>query len=255
MNPNDPYADIAPFYALEQAELADDLTFFAALAAEAPGPVLDLGCGAGRVAAALAARGLPVTAIDASPAMLALARAALQGQPGAPIHLVQADLRSFRTTTSHVLAVCAAGTFAHLLTSADQLRALRAVRAALAPGGRLALVLQNPYHLVIDPPAGEWVLQWSGVEAQTSATVLKLVANEADLAQQHLFVTLAYDVTAPNGTTRRHLSQFTLRWTYQPELDLLLRRAGLTPEEWYGDYDRSPYGGTSPLLIAVARRP
>jgi SAM-dependent methyltransferase len=51
---------------------ADVLDLFAKLAGE--GPVLDVGCGPGRVVGLLAERGLPVTGIDLSPGMIEVAR-------------------------------------------------------------------------------------------------------------------------------------------------------------------------------------
>lgn len=251
---HDPYGPIARYYALEQGELNDDLPFFTALARQTGGPVLDLGCGDGRVAEALAALGLPVTAVDSSPAMLALAHRRVGGRAGSAVAVQQGDLVRLRAGGGFKLAICAAGTFAHVTTTEDQLRALRAIHRSLAPGGRLALVLQNPYQLVVDPPNGELVVQWRGVDPETGNAITKLVTNEADLAEQQLYVSVAYDVTQRDGLMRRYASEFTLRWSYRPELELLLQRAGFSIEAWYGDYEGGGYAGESPLLIALAAR-
>lgn len=251
---HDPYGPIARYYALEQGELNDDLPFFTALARQTGGPVLDLGCGDGRVAEALAAMGLPVTAVDSSPAMLALASRRLGGRAGQGVDVRRGDLVRLRTGAGFKLAICAAGTFAHVTTTDDQLRALRAMHRSLAPDGRLALVLQNPYQLVVDPPNGELVVQWRGVDPETGNAVTKLVTNEADLGEQQLYVSVAYDVAQRDGLLRRYASEFTLRWSYRPELAGLLQRAGFGVEAWYGDYEGGGYAGESPLLIAVAVR-
>lgn len=251
---HDPYAPIAHYYALEQGEQNDDLPFFTALARQTGGPVLDLGCGDGRVTEALAALGLQVTALDSSPAMLALAQRRLGARVGSGVAVRQGDLVQPRAGSGFALAICAAGTFAHLIDPAEQLRALRAIHRCLAPGGRLVLVLQNPYQLVVDPPAGELVVQWRGIDSETGSAVTKLVTNEADLAEQELYVSVAYDVIQRDGLVRRHASDFILRWSYRPELDLLLQRAGFTVEAWYGDYEGGGYLAESPLLIGVALR-
>lgn len=252
---HDPYGPIARYYALEQGEQSEDLPLFAGLARRTGGPVLDLGCGDGRVAQALAEQSVEVTGVDSSPAMLALARQRLSGRFGATVQLLEGDLRTLRLSSKFQLALCAAGTFAHLAEPGDQLRALRSIHRHLGEGGLLALVLQNPYQLVVDPPNGEAVVQWRGTDPATGNAITKLVANYAYLADQELFVSVMYDVAQPDGLLRRHASDFTLRWTYQPELDLLLQRAGFIVESWQGDYAGSPYGSDSPLLIALARRP
>ncbi len=251
--PNDPYSPIAHYYALEQSEQNDDLPFFLELARETGGPVLDLGAGDARIAASLAMAGYAVTALDSSAAMLALAKARIPQPLSDRVTLLHGDMQSFRTTDAFGLAVCATGTFAHITDTEGQLKALRAVKRCLKPGGLLALVLQNPYQLVVDPPAGELVVQWRGIDPATGATVTKLVTNEAELAEQLLHAIVAYDVVTGDGTLRRYETEFPLRWTYQPELDLLLRRAGFTPHAYYGDYDMSSYESHSPLLIAVTQ--
>lgn len=249
----DLYAPIARYYALEQGEQNEDLPFFRELAQRTGGPVLDLGAGAGRVAADLAAAGLAVTALEASPVMLALAGEQLPKHLADRVTLVGGDMLNFRLAERFPLAVCAAGTFAHITDEADQLRALRTIKRHLTPGGVLAVVLQNPYQLVVDPPSGEVVLQWRGADPATGAAVAKYVTNEADLAPQLLEVGVAYDVLAADGQLRRYSTEFTLRWTYQRELELLLLRAGFEAAEWYGDYDRSAYASDSPLLIVLAQ--
>ena len=62
------------FYAGGAPPIAGDIAFYDRLAQAAGGPVLELGCGTGRIALALAQAGLSVTGVDVSAGMLALAR-------------------------------------------------------------------------------------------------------------------------------------------------------------------------------------
>ncbi len=68
------YDQIARFYDLTHAELTADLPFVLQLASEAGGPILELGCGSGRLLLPLARAGHSVIGLDLSGAMLAMQR-------------------------------------------------------------------------------------------------------------------------------------------------------------------------------------
>lgn len=93
--------------------------------------VLDICCGTGRVSAGLLARGFRVTAVDASAAMLSLARV---NAPGAAI--ISSDISNIRLPQRFDAAVSTFNSLAHLYTREDLTRAFSAVRRALVPGGR-----------------------------------------------------------------------------------------------------------------------
>ena len=130
----------------EHADLYDiafdwDVTDEAAWLEERLGPdcreVLEPGCGSGRMLEALARRGLHVTGIDSSPAMLALARARVAGLPA---EAVEADMTGFDLGRTFDGAICPINTLMHL--SREGVRAhLRAMAAALRPGARYLVQL------------------------------------------------------------------------------------------------------------------
>ena len=74
---DDPYAELPELYDLEHAEFTEDVDLYLRLAEVVGDPILELGCGTGRVLAPLAAAGHRVTGIDRSRAMLDRARATL----------------------------------------------------------------------------------------------------------------------------------------------------------------------------------
>src|SRR5579859_7219131 len=126
-------------YDLQNPWSADD-DFFLALARRVGGPVLDLACGTGRLARALTAHGLDVTAVDAAPAMLARARAL---DPDGAARYLEGDVRRLRISRRYQVAVMTAHAFQHLLTAEDQAVALAAIAAHLEPGGCFAFDLRN----------------------------------------------------------------------------------------------------------------
>jgi SAM-dependent methyltransferase len=186
--------------------------------------------------------------------MLALARSKARGAVGRRIRLLQGDLRDFSLEERFPFAVMAANTFVHLVTRKDQERALACLRDHLVPGGLLALVLQNPYQWATDPPQNELVLGWEREGPSPGERTAMYYAAQSDLAAQTRHLRLWYDVTAPDGTLRRHTGSFTLRWCYRFELELLLERCGFLADNWYGSYGLEPYSSSSPLLIAVAAK-
>lgn len=252
---HDPYAAIAHLYALEfEREEQDDIQLFLNLARVTGGPILEAGTGTGRVAHALARKGYEVTGLDSSTAMLAQARKRRAVRSAGSLRWLQADLLSFDPQERFALAIVPDNTLAHFHTQDTQLSALGMLRRHLTPGAMLAIVLQNPYSLVIDPPQNEVVWIWERQGPEKGQITTKFATMEVDLAEQILQVRLWYDVQSQDGSVRRSSTQLTYRWFYPPELEMLLDRTGYDVEGYYGTYDLQPYHADSPLLIALAKK-
>lgn len=141
----------ADWHDVECASYAADLPVWRDLCAEIGGPVLDLGCGTGRVAFDLAARGCAVTGIDADESLVRALLRRAQGRP-LDVRAETADARSFELATRFPLAI-APMQVVQLLGGVDGRWAmLDAVRRHLEPGGLLAIALADPFEAV---PAGE----------------------------------------------------------------------------------------------------
>jgi SAM-dependent methyltransferase len=123
---------------LECGGYSEDLALWRELAGA--GPVLDLGCGTGRVALDLAARGVPVVGLDRDPALLAavVARAA-----NLPVETVCADARAFDLGRRFPVVLAPMQTVQLLGGQAGRAELLRCVRAHLEPGGLFALALAD----------------------------------------------------------------------------------------------------------------
>src|SRR5262249_34959685 len=135
---NDP--ELAPFYDLENA-WGPDLDYCRTLAA--PGrSLLDLGCGTGRFAAAIARAGRHrVVGVDPAEAMLSIAR---EREGGAAVTWVRADARNVRFAERFDLVVLTGHAFQVFLTPADQLAVLRTIAWHLTPRGRFVFDTRNP---------------------------------------------------------------------------------------------------------------
>jgi SAM-dependent methyltransferase len=247
------YTNLARYYDLENADFTEDLDLWLELAEAAGGPVLELGCGTGRVLLNLARRGYAVTGIDNAPEMLARLHARLnaasQRHLATPPVVVEARMEDFELPQRFALAIMPYNTFMHLLTPEAQLGVLARVRRHLAPGGRLALDLPNPGDAYA---AQEQGLTLERTFADGERTVQQFSSVALDRAGQLAHITWLYDATAPDGSVHRTIVPLTLRYTCPGEMRLLLESAGLRLEHLYGGYDRSPFVDGAPRMIAVA---
>lgn len=134
----------AVWHDVECAAYAADLGLWRELAEAAHGPVLDLGCGTGRVALDLAAHGFAVTGVDSDAALVdELRRRARAG--GLQVEAMVADARSFTLGVRFALVVSPMQVVQLLGGRAGRERMLQCVRRHLTPGGLLAAALANPF--------------------------------------------------------------------------------------------------------------
>jgi ubiquinone/menaquinone biosynthesis C-methylase UbiE len=222
-----------------------DAAFYRALAQEIGGPLLELGCGTGRVLLPIAALGIPCVGLDASPAMLAALRAK---NPPPNLELVEGRMESFDLGGRRFrLVTCPFRAFQHLLDVPSQLAALAAVRRHLAPGGAFAFDVFDPKLAWLASPAETERLD--ATFTMDGIQIRRFARTRADPAAQILEVTFRFepDQDGGNKTVR-------LRWFYRYEIEHLLARAGFTDVTVYGGYDRRPWRPEGETVL-VARAP
>jgi len=130
----------ALWHDLECGAYAEDLPLWRALAAEARGPVLDVGAGTGRVSLDVAAGGVPVVALDTESELLE----ALQYRgAGLPVETVVADARDFALGRRFALVLVPMQTLQLLGGRAGRAAFLRCALDHLEPGGLLAAALAD----------------------------------------------------------------------------------------------------------------
>ena len=251
--PSDPYAALVQTYDAETGNMRDDLAAYQTLARHYGGPILDVGCGTGRVAFDLAQQGYAVVGVDTSAPMLERARR--RHETGRDrIRWLEADVTALALDERFALAVFAYNGFMHLLEQPAQIAALGRIAAHLKPDGALALDLPNPIEMFrVDDTPG-LVLERIFADPETGEQVMQMSLASVDRAAQVMSVTWVYDRIAANGAVRRQLVPVRLRYTMAAELRLLLARAGFDAVELYSDYDFSPYDEDGPRLLAVAEK-
>jgi len=246
----------AQFYDADYRHYTDDLPTILELADECGNPVLELGCGTGRVLLPLAQAGHTVTGVDISPALLAVAQQKLQMTDYAPrVTIMEADLRTFALPQKEfAFAFCTSNTLMHLTTQADQLAVLRNAHRHLAMDGLLLLDLFNPDlpRLLAVNGLQELADQWQ--DETTGAQVIKWSIRTVDWAEQIQETLFIYEEVYLDGSVRRTACPFTLRFLWRSEAELLLEKAGFTVEAVWGDFDGNPYDISSEHLILLAHK-
>ncbi len=246
----DPYAIDAAYYDAIHGEGGDDLDFWLPFAAEHGGPILEVGAGTGRVALPLARAGHAVTALDPSPAMLAIARERAEAEglvltfldgrlPDAP--LPPAAFTTVILSNDVFLACSAPG---------EQIAALRAAAAALAPRGRLALDVAGPGHWLDPEGNGEPLLAFSGDLDGESFGVWHTC--EDDLDAQTRGLRIRYELTGADGQVRGTESEHVLRYVTRDEVVVLAEASGLRVLDTWGDYSLGALTNGSERLIVTA---
>ena len=230
---------------------ADDLPFWLDWAEQQGGPILELGCGTGRVMLPLAQAGYEIVGIDHDPEMLAfLSDEATVRQVG-EIDIIQADITTLHLNQRFALVLMPCNTFS-TLSSRSQRATVQRSREHLRQNGIFIASMPNPQVLVSLPRHGAAQLETSFLHPLSGHPVQ--VRSEWKRSKETVTFFWHYDHLLPDG----HMERQTLSARhYLHSKDGLLetfRQAGLNIEATYGDYDSTAYDKDSPYLIVVSRR-
>lgn len=248
------YDDAPDLYDAHYLAYRDDVPFYTRLAADAGGPVLELGAGTGRVTEALARAGHHVVAVDASPAMLARAeeRLAAAGVKD-DVRLLEADMRALDLGERFPLVVAPFNVLMHAYTLDDQDSTLSSVVRHLADGGTFAFDLYAPRFgprgvVRVEPGLGA-----SLAAARPGERHDVFLVQEVDEVAQLATTTYFHDRVAADGVVSRRVTRLRQRYYTRYEVERLCRAFGLRLDV-YGGFDRSRFAPDSPLMACLARR-
>lgn len=231
-----------------KADLGTDISFYKELARETSGPVLELGCGTGRVLLPILDDGHMCTGVDTSAEMLAAFRAKTNNPR---LTLVHAHMQEFDLgNVKFALILSAFRAFQHMYTVDDQLACLERVRAHLNRGGTFAF---DVFHPKLDR-----IAQGDEAERQDLAFELgdervgRYTTVTRNTASQIMNVMMRYERRREGQVVGNEIAEVKMRWFYRYELEHLMRRAGFDRVEIYGDFDRSAIVPDSPNYVILA---
>ena len=253
ISPYDAWADI---YDGVFSYVVDDIPFYLDEAKRSGGPVLELGCGTGRVSIPIALSGIELVGLDSSTAMLERAQQKAESIGATGLSLLQADMRNFSLPDKFSLIIIPFRGLLSVLSVEDEVRVLANIKRHLAPGGRLVfdifvpdlnMMVQEgdvPYHFrdVTDPSTGKQIVLWNQASYDAYTQVMSIRT------------TIEY-LDCSGRVSDKIYRDFALRYIFRWEMYHLLRACGYDILALYGDFKRRDFDENSANMIWVAESP
>ncbi|OGO38663.1 MAG: hypothetical protein A2W35_06950 [Chloroflexi bacterium RBG_16_57_11] len=231
----------------------EDLAFWLDLAAQQPGPVLELGCGTGRVLVPLARAGYRMVGLDRDPEMLALLSARLPAELYRSVLLFQADFTRFHLACTFSLILLPCNTYS-TLSALDRQAVLACAQAHLSGDGVFGISLPNPDWLRSLPARSEAEVEevfphpLDGEPVQVSSAWQRTRSR----LRQEFILDWHYDHLKPDGSVER--LSVRSRHDLTPAVDYLeeIRSAGFERVQSFGGFDYQAFTPDSPEWIILA---
>ncbi|MFN8468469.1 MAG: class I SAM-dependent methyltransferase [Caldilineaceae bacterium] len=236
--------------------------FYRALAQEAGGPVLEIGCGTGRITIPIARMDVPVTGLDIVPGMIERAQ---RKSVGLPAKWVVGDGRSFRLDEQFHLIFLTGNVFQFFLTNADQAALLERVHAHLHPDGLFAFETRNPGWPGLttrpEPYEGAFFYLETWREERASESYRDAEGRSVQVSSMQTYDHVAQILHLrsdkrwrESGQEQTQVTRTALRYTFPQELAALLHSHDFTIIRQYGDWNYEPLTEASPSIIVVCRQ-
>jgi SAM-dependent methyltransferase len=242
--------ELALLYHAHHSQEADDLPFWLMWAQQQSGPILELGCGSGRILLPLAKAGYPVFGIDNDRRMLSFLQSRLTEDVRKNVTLIRTDIRYYCLAARFPLVIFPCNTYSTIEISQRRL-VLNRVRLHLLVEGVFIVSMPNPYLLAGLPPEGENQIETTLPHPPSGDPVQ--VSSQWRCGVDEVTFKWHYDRLHPDGQVERQT--LSVRHCLQ-ELDDILgdfSKAGFKDVSFLGDYDRTEFGPDSPHLIIAAR--
>ncbi|HEX9090209.1 MAG TPA: class I SAM-dependent methyltransferase [Anaerolineales bacterium] len=238
-------------YHAHHSHYQEDLPFWLALAAHAGDPLLELGCGTGRVLMPLAQAGYHTTGLDNDLSMLKLLRTNIAVTGEVVPSLIASDMRRFGLAVKFHLVILPCNTFS-TLNENERIRCLSCIRMCLLPGGVFALGMPNPRSLSRLPARSEAELEDEFLHPQTGNPVQ--VSSSWQRTKHTFIVTWYYDHLLPDGLVERLVSKTVHQIAPLDTYIFEINHAGFSVTQIYGDFEHSKYTEDSPHCIITSVR-
>ncbi len=248
----DAYAD---FYDWENAQTLDrrDVRFWQRMAVRTGGPVLELGCGTGRVTIPVARAGARVFGVDRSAEMLSHARRRMRrARVEGSVAWLRGDIRflPFRNAARFGLVMAPYGILQSLVRESDLKATLTSVNRVLATGGVFGL------DLVPDLPVWKEYrnrVRFRGSRRGGKSRITLIESVRQDRAKKLTIFDQEY-VEQRGGERTSHHFSLVFRTLTIPQMTRRLERAGFRIRAILGDYEGEPWDPRADVWLILAEK-
>lgn len=247
----DQWADV---YDVVYSYVCKDVPFYVDAAKRYGGPVLELGCGTGRITVPIAEAGVEIVGLDISQAMIDVATVHLaesSAEKGIAT-LVYGDMADFSLERSFSAIFVPFRGFLSLLTTEEQIRSLDCIRRHLSPGGHLVFDIFVPdLDMLVQEPDVPYYLR-DVFDQRTGHRVVLWNRSRYDNHQQIIEVTVIGDeLDTSHGVERRFYRDFRIRYVHRWEMHHLLTTRGFEVLDIFGDFTGVGFDESSTEMIWV----
>lgn len=253
----DPAPTAEDVESLRRNGLLGDVAFYLAAAQHCGGPILELGCGDGRLTIPLARAGYATAGIDVSHPMLTRCRRRLAAERPAVaerVSLLEADATALDLGDARFPLIVIPFNVLILMAERPRQRALLDVAARhLAPGGRVVLDVMNPLVLSLGGDSSPQPSMPRRNPATGNVYVKHAVTSRID-ADQRQRIYGWYEEQLPSGAAFTSDFSYWWRLIFRGEMTALLELSGLAEEQVWGDFDGGAWDVDSPRIIVQAAK-
>ncbi len=246
------------FYDAYFTGVEGEVDFYVEEAVDAGGPILELGCGTGRVLLPVARAGIEISGLDIDGRLLDLLREKItQGDPVVAdrVDLFQADMTAFDLKRMYKAVIIPYRAFQHLLTPSDQRDALLCISRHLERGGRLVFNTYDPLADIARDGFSSPVRKDSDfIDGPTGHTLVAYFSRQLDPEVQIIEQEFVFEEFDSIGQSLgRWANLLQLRWTGAEEMRLLLAACGFQVEALDGDFLGADYVGYGELVWVTSK--
>ena len=231
-----------------------DVAMFEGFARQYGGPILEIGCGTGRVLIPIAKMGIEIDGVDLSDSMLSVLREKLIiGNFKSRIQ--QGDMRSFKLGRKYKLITIPFRSLQHMITADDKLSALQRIKEHLAPEGRLIFDVASPNYESLTSGFGQEYLdsEWRSLSEGGKTVRMFFRRDGYRKIDQVMLGTLLFRVYEGEHIIREEEQSLEMHFFSLPELEGYFRASGLRIEQSFGSYDLKPLDENASQMVFVLK--